>query len=82
MDPSIAGRLGELSLRLARSADVAACFARQWVRAGYGAGESDDVTCAVERAVDALSDGDLSFGEVLVALTQTAGFRGRRADRP
>ena len=70
----------DLEERLAKSDDVSACFARQWVTYGYGQEESQDTACLISRATTAFRGSDLTIADLLVALTQSPDFRLRLAD--
>ena len=69
-----------LAARLAESDDVRDCFAKQWLRFGYGVAEDVQLSCVlaqVQRRFRA-SGGDVR--ELLVALTQTSHFVTRQGE--
>jgi hypothetical protein len=68
----------ELSDKLAGSAQVAECYARQWFRFGYGRGETAMDGCSLQQLTTAFSNANGDVRELLVALTQTDAFRFRR----
>ena len=63
-----------LSARLAESAEVRECFARQAFRFFYGRGEEDADACSIQQLLTAFEASDYSIQELLVALTQTDAF--------
>jgi len=69
-----------LAQRLARSSDVSACYATQWFRFGYGRGETTDDACTLAQLSGALTAAKGDVRELIVALTQTEGFRFRRQE--
>ena len=68
----------ELALRLAGSAEVERCYARQWFRYGYGRGETSADACALAQLMTAANHTRGDVRELIVALTQTDAFRYRR----
>jgi hypothetical protein len=76
LNGSFVGAL-ELADRLSKSPQVQTCLARQWYAYAVGRVPSkvDDCSLAQLRTAFAASDGDLR--ELLVAVTQTDGFRYR-----
>ncbi len=69
-----------LAQKLAGSADVAQCFARLWVRWGFGADERGELPCLTEQVAHAFSGGERRLGEVVLAIVTSDAFRRRRAD--
>jgi hypothetical protein len=69
----------ELADRLAGSAQVRGCIARQWFRYAYGRAETDDDACTLDALDAALSGSGGRIRDLLVALTQTDAFLNRPA---
>jgi hypothetical protein len=55
----------ELADKLAASADVRACVARQWLRYAYGVDDRGESACVIDRLVKAAGGGDASLGALL-----------------
>jgi hypothetical protein len=72
----------ELSAKLATSAEVRSCYARQWFRYAYGRGETTEDACAIADLDATFSGSDGDVVELLVALTQTDAFRYRKVGSP
>jgi hypothetical protein len=68
-----------LADRLTTSADVSACYARQWFRYGYGRSDTEDDMCVLEGLGASFVESGGSVQELLIALTQTDAFLFRPA---
>jgi hypothetical protein len=75
-DGPLAG-LGDLTQAVSGGADLAACFTEQRVQFGYGVGDRFEWGCSMEVIEDAFVQGDLSFEELIVSMTQTPHFTRR-----
>lgn len=64
----------ELAGKLARSAEVRACFVRQWFRYALGRGEDAADACTLERLAQRFDASDGSIEELLVALVKSEPF--------
>jgi hypothetical protein len=80
--PGIFHGVGELSSRLAASAQVQACVATHWFRYGYGRGETTADACSMSRVQTQFSGGGLKLRDLLIALTQTDAFLYRQVTPP
>ena len=69
-----------LAEKLAGSADVAQCFARLWVRWGFGADERSELPCLTEQIAHAFAGGERRLGDVVIAIASSDAFRRRRGD--
>lgn len=65
---------------LAKSPDVQSCYARQWIRYGYGLLDEGPLSCLSNSVANDFQSGNLKVLDLLVALTNTPHFRERRAD--
>ncbi len=65
---------------LANSPDVQGCYARQWIRYGYGLLDEGPLSCLSNSVAADFQGGNLKLLDLLVALTKTPHFRERRAD--
>lgn len=70
----------ELSQMIAGSDNSAACMTTQWMRYVNGRRETPDDACVAEALTTHLVDSDYDLQELLVAFTQTDGFRFRRVE--
>lgn len=70
----------ELASVLAKSPDVHACYARQWIRYSYGLLDQGPLSCLSDSVATDFQSGNLKVLDLLVALTKTPHFRERRAD--
>jgi hypothetical protein len=70
----------ELASVLANSPDVQGCYARQWIRYGYGLLDEGPLSCLSNSVAADFQGGNLKVLDLLVALTKTPHFRERRAD--
>jgi len=68
----------ELSQMIASSDNSAACMTTQWMRYVQGRRETPEDACVVEALTTRLVESDFDLQELLVAFTQTDGFRFRR----
>jgi hypothetical protein len=74
--------VGELSAKLAASAQVQACVATHWFRYGYGRGETDADACSMSRVQSQFAAGGFKMRDLLIALTQTDAFLYRQVTPP
>jgi hypothetical protein len=65
---------------LAKSPDVQGCYARQWIRYGYGLLDEGPLSCLSKSVSTDFQSGNLKVLDLLVSLTKTPHFRERRAD--
>lgn len=72
----------ELADTLKSSADVRACFAKQWFRYAYGVEENAALSCLMDDIVVDFRDGDGGFKGLVLALVQSEHFRLRRDTDP
>jgi hypothetical protein len=70
----------ELASILASSPDVQACYARQWIRYGYGLLDEGPLSCLSNSVATDFQNGNLKVLDLLISLTKTPHFRERRAD--
>ena len=71
----------ELAHKLATSADVRSCVARQWFRYAFARIEdTDQDACSLETLDTVFADSDYNVRELMIALVQTDAFRYRLAD--
>lgn len=70
----------KLAERMAESAEVHSCVARQAFRFAFSKLDGEGDTCAVEGMVAQFRKQDLSLRELLVGMTQLEGFRFRRLE--
>jgi len=80
--PGVFHGVGELSSRLAASAQVQACVATHWFRYGYGRGETAADACSMSRVQTQFSAGGYKVRDLLIALTQTDAFLYRQVTPP
>jgi hypothetical protein len=80
--PGIFHGVGELSSKLAASAQVQACVATHWFRYGYGRGETDGDACSMSRIRTQFAAGGFKMRDLLIALTQTDAFLYRQVTPP
>ncbi len=72
----------ELAEKLGRSADVADCFARQWLKYSYGISENEQ-SRALARAISSeLGASGMPIRALLKRLAASPHFMRRRAERP
>ncbi|MBK9258994.1 MAG: DUF1592 domain-containing protein [Polyangiaceae bacterium] len=69
-----------LATILANSPDVQGCYARQWIRYGYGLLDEGPLSCLSNSVANDFQSGNLKVLDLLVALTKTPHFLERRAD--
>jgi len=74
--------VGELSSKLADSAQVQACVSTHWFRYGYGRGETDADSCSLSRIKSQFAAGGFQVRDLMVALTQTDAFIYRQVTPP
>jgi hypothetical protein len=67
----------ELSTALAGSAEVRACFAKQWVRYALDRLETDYDKASIDNAAKLFSDGNFTVPALLVGVASTRSFRYR-----
>ncbi len=72
----------ELAGVLAESADVQGCYARSWLRYGYGQLDEGRLACLSSQVADDFEKGNLRVLDLLIALTRTSHFTERVADPP
>ncbi|MEM1349784.1 MAG: DUF1592 domain-containing protein, partial [Myxococcota bacterium] len=72
--------LGSLTTALANGADAPACFTEQMMHFGYAISDSFAHGCNQELLEDRFVQGDLSFEELLVGMTQLPHFAQRAPD--
>lgn len=72
-DGTIEGLSG-LTQAVTGGADLAACFTEQRVQFGYGVGDSFEWGCSMEVIEEQFVQGELSFEELIVSMTQTPHF--------
>jgi len=72
--------LGELSALLATSPDVEACYARQWMRFGFGLEEQGDLRCEAERLSADFAATGAHLDDMLPALANSIHFDLRLGD--
>jgi hypothetical protein len=65
---------------LANSPDVQECYARQWIRYGYGLLDEGPLSCLSDGVATDFQSGNLKVLDLLVSLTKTPHFLERRAD--
>lgn len=70
----------ELVQKLAANPEVHACFAEQWQKFGYGRSLDADDACNREQLTGAFEQSGHNIKELLLALTQTDGFRFLNAE--
>jgi len=68
----------ELSDRLAGSADVQACVARQWFRYSLGRMDSEEDGCATEQLVAQFTASDNDLRTLIAQIVVSDAFRYRR----
>jgi hypothetical protein len=74
--------VGELSSRLADSAQVQACVSTHWFRYGYGRGETAADACSMDRIKTQFAAGGFKLRDLMVSLTQTDAFLYRQVTPP
>lgn len=72
----------ELSQKLAKSEEVANCFAKTWLRFALGRSEQDADQGALAVAGERFKASGFTISELLVALTETKAFRYQRVLDP
>jgi Protein of unknown function (DUF1592)/Protein of unknown function (DUF1588)/Protein of unknown function (DUF1587)/Protein of unknown function (DUF1585)/Protein of unknown function (DUF1595) len=80
--PGMFHGVGELSGKLASSAQVQSCVATHWFRYGYGRGETDSDSCSMTRIKSQFAAGGFKIRDLLIALTQTDAFTYRQVTPP
>ncbi len=70
----------QLASVLAQSPDVQACYARQWIRYGYGLLDEGPLSCLSDSVAADFQSGNLKVLDLLVMLTKTSHFVERRAE--
>jgi hypothetical protein len=68
----------ELSGRLASSAQVSNCVARQWFRYASGRQDSPEDTCSVQSVTEQFVKASLDVRELAVGVTRSDGFRFKK----
>jgi hypothetical protein len=70
----------ELETKLASSADVQACFVRQWLRYGLGASDTASADAEVDRLGGVFQQGGANVRALVTSLTQAKSFYTRNAE--
>ncbi len=74
--------VGELTAKLASSAQVRSCVATRWFRYGYGRGETDADACSLSALQSQFAAGGFKIRDLIIALTRTDAFRYRQVVTP
>ncbi|MBL8740825.1 MAG: DUF1585 domain-containing protein, partial [Myxococcales bacterium] len=69
----------DLGDKLAQLPEVHRCMVTQAFRYGFGRGEIADDTCTLAGLTDSFVDGDYSFEQLILAITESDAFRYRSA---
>jgi hypothetical protein len=72
----------ELSRAVAASPEARLCYAKNWLRYGFGRAETDADQCSLSEIADTLADDRHTAASVLVDLSKTVAFRYRAVEAP